>query len=271
MVKTLGFLFTTLLLALSAPVFSQTVTQGNPDFPGRLEFIYSDDKSVAQVDGEYLTEITDGKVVREYDQGQHSVQIFARKGFDLALKQDTSIDIPGGFVVRATIRKEALVVIGYSPIPGQGTPPKPAPAAAAAPGPVTTSTTTTFGLGNDSVQFTTTQTVQGLPPGAGQDAPPAPVPASAGPGRKSQIVFQSEAGQCEVYLDGKKVADMGVAMVDEVAEAKVRDLKPSTYRIKVTSFNKVWYDGKLTVGNGEDLKIQIEPTSFDIVSRDPLP
>jgi len=138
---------------------------------------------------------------------------------------------------------------------------------------MTTTSTTKLGLNGTVMEFTTTQTFQGpaevapLP-----DSTPAPVAATQpGPVQKSQILFLSDAGQCEVYLDGKKVADMGVGMVDEAVEARVRDLKPSTYRVKVVSFNNVWYEGKLTVGTGESLKIQIEPQSFDIISRDPLP
>jgi hypothetical protein len=156
-------------------------------------------------------------------------------------------------------------------IPGQGDRPAPVADAPAPPPPATgavVSSTTTMGVNGLSMQITTTQTVQGMP---GPDQPPAPAaPAKPASVQKSKIVFLSDTGQCEVFLDGKSVADLGLSGMGEPAKATVFDLKPSTYKIKVTSFNDTWYDGKITIGNGEILKIQIDPETFEIISRDPL-
>jgi hypothetical protein len=254
---------------------AQAQPQGNPDYPGRLEFIYADEHAVAQIDGQYLTEVLDGKVTQEFTQGRHSLKIYLRKGlFNLTLKQDTVIDIPGGFVVRATIRNDQLAILDVVPIPGQGKVAAPAPAAepapASAPAPTSAvSTTMTLGINGISMDITTTQTMQGAP-AAAQPAP-ASSPAKPVSIQKGKIIFMSENGQCEVYLDGKLVADIGLPGVGEAAKATVFDLQPSTYKIKITSFSSTWYDGKLTIGNGETLKIQIDPDTFEIISRDQQP
>ncbi len=46
-------------------------------------------------------------------------------------------------------------------------------------------------------------------------------------------------------------------------------LKLGKYLIKIEGF-EVWYQGKLQVGSGENIKIRTEPCTFEIIGRDPI-
>lgn len=328
MKKLLSVVLMLALLVIAGRADCQVV--GNPNHKAKLEFIYSDMNTAVQIDGEFLEADQSMKVTKEYGHGKHLIQIYARSGFFGAdLKEDGTIDLPGGYITRATAKNHKLVILETIPIPGLAVAPAPAPAPVAT-GTVsgtTTTTTTNVGMpgmtmqvtvnesqsqsGNVTTQvnvggqpaqtgnatMTVTATGQGQTSGTtetvtidmnpfmgigatttvtttqtGTTTPaPAPTPPPAPVKKNSKLIFITNTSFPVVTLDGKPVAEFGVGGISEPQVIEVNDVKPSTYKCKVTCWSDVWFDGTLKVGNGEEIKISIEPPkTFEIISRDPI-
>lgn len=282
---TLILILASLLLIGSA----QAEVKGDPNLRGRLEFIYTSMKYVAMVDGVQL-EATDGmKATVELDHGAHLIQIYKMKGlFSSEVVNETNLHIQGGYIVRAKLSDKNVKIIDTVPIPGLIIAPPPLTPESSTKSTTTTTTTTTstasssetvgvkVGMGGEEMgisitmpgmegvqtfgQTTTTTTVQS----SGSAVPPVQ------PILMSKITFMSMEGMCEIYLDGKKKLDLPMGGIDEMAKATIYDVSPATYLLKIEGF-EVWYDGSLTVGNGEEIKIRVEPGQFKIVDRLVMP
>ncbi len=263
---------------------------GNPNLPGRLEYIYSGMSYTAMLDGEVLEASNDMKAIREVGHGKHLLQIHKIKGmFSSEVVAEENINIPGGYIVRATYRDDGLQIIETVPIPGmqqQATQSRPStPTQTQNAGGAQTTTTQTTQIEHSTPEVTMQFAGQSVTlPGMGvsvtetststyqeqnsstltMEEPPPP------PSRPSKVVFMSEEGMCEIYLDGKQKAEIGIPDIDELGQATVFDLMPGTYILKIEGF-EVWYEGSLQVGSGEEIKIRVEPNRFNIIGRNPLP
>lgn len=284
-------------LGACAPSYA---VDGDPSWPARLEFVYPGTKFVAMLDGAVL-EATEGmKATVETGHGGHLFEIHAVKGlFKTEKIADLTIDLPGGWITRATWTGGELKILGQTPQPGWA--PKPATAPAPADAPVaaatvqsTTVTTTTTtgaapagesvsmrigmsgmpGMGMNvqmsdqatvTVQETTTVTTKVSTP----DLPSAPAAVPV-PTRPSKLTVLSEEGMCTVTLDGRERLELPMSGIDEMATGTVFDLLPGRYLLKIEGFD-VWYEGPLDVGSGEEIKVRTEPGRFEILARNPLP
>lgn len=232
--------------------------QGNPNLPGRFEFTYDPSQPYGVlIDGNVLEPDHGLQAIVELAPGKHRLQIIRYSGLlKTETEYETDLEIPGGYVVRAVYREGKLNIYEIMPLPGSTTSPTGGGSGAQI----------TIGSTESSVRveskidrdFRTTTEIS-LPAG-GQTAASAP----------SKIIFMSEEGMCDVYIDGQKKASLPMSGIDEMARATVFDLSPGTYHIKIEGF-EVWYEGTLRVNPGEEIKIKVEPGQFRIISRSPLP
>lgn len=287
----------TLLLALLLGFALQALAQapvGNPALPARLELSFADMKHMARMDGQNLDPGAEMKLVQEFSHGKHIVEILAVKGlFKLEPAGETILDLPGGYLTRARLKGGVLQVIDTIPLPGTAPVAAPAPVVEPVIQQVTTTTVTTttgapaapaqtvtLGMGVPGMQgMGVTMNVSGLEASSSIQtqetvttvtSTPVAAPAPVAPARASKIVFLSEEGMCTVYIDGKKRTELPMSGIDEMASATVFDIMPGRYQLKVEGFD-VWYEGILTVGSGEQIKLRVEPESFTEIDRSPLP
>lgn len=82
----------------------------------------------------------------------------------------------------------------------------------------------------------------------------------------SRLIFLSEEGLCDIYLDGEKRASIGVPSISGMGQARIDNLEPGTYLIRIEGFGK-WHDGTLEVHPAEEIKIRVEPDDFQIIHR----
>jgi len=207
------------------------------------------------------------------------------------------INIPGGYIVRVSFKNSIIDVFETVPIPGlnlsqtesmQTITTESQPAITTTSTTVTTTSSTTregilielsagrektpislpipgvTGITNsmEMVETTVTTTTTGTA------TPAKPIIVST-PQRLSKITFMSEKGMCDIYLDGQQKLELPIGNIDELAKSTIYDVKPSTYLLKIVGF-ELWYEGKLKVGSGEEVKIRVEPESFKIIGRNPL-
>jgi hypothetical protein len=79
----------------------------------------------------------------------------------------------------------------------------------------------------------------------------------------TNVIFLSEEGWCEFYLNGKEAGDIQLNDHRLIME----DTYPGTYELKVhDAFNKLWYEDTLIVPDVKNMVIQIEPDSFEILA-----
>lgn len=299
-----------LLLAIWLGAFAFSyAAEGDPTWPARLEFVYSGAKLMAKLDGATL-EATEGmKATVEVGHGGHLLEIYEMKGLFKAEKiADRSIDLPGGWITRATWTGGELKILGQSPQPGWAARLNETAAAVAVQEPdaipLASSTTTT-------VSRTTTTTTSGVAPGtesvsmrveiaelpgmavsmqvsgqktvtrheattiatnssASSSALRSVDPPVVAPVRPSKLTLLSEEGMCTVHLDGRERLELPMSGIDELASGTIFDLLPGRYLLKIEGFD-VWYEGPLDVGSGEEIKVRTEPGRFEILARNPLP
>ncbi len=228
--------------------------QGDLNKAGRLEFAFSGKEMIALlIDGQIIEPAEDLKATVELAHGRHKVQIERAKGmFKSVTELDTLIEIPGGYIVRAEYKNKKLNIYETVPVPGNKIEQSAVTTTTA--GTSTEKVTADFGpmTGKVSIEFS------GTAPAATST-----IQVESGP---SKIVILSSEGMCDVYLDGQKRASLPLSGIDEMATATIYDIKPGTYHIKIEGFD-AWYDGTLTVGSGEEIKIKAEPKSFKIIGR----
>ncbi len=304
------------LLLLSQLLFTGFLLaqEARPDLPARLEFIYTDMKHIARLDGSPL-EATDGmKVVSETSHGKHLLEIYAVKGlFKVELLGSEDLELPGGYITRVTLQGDEAKVLDRTPTeqllrlsrettPSGSTTVTTTTTTQALPGEqvqlsvgmsgiagVGTSTTGTASVGVTStggagtgVSSSGTAGIGGVGismqmTGMGTQVTEqstvtttTEITTSAEPDRLSRLVFISDEGMCEIYLDGKKKLELPMSGIDEAATGTIFDLKPGSYLLKIEGF-EIWYDGTISIGSGEEIKIKAEPSSFQIVARNRLP
>ncbi len=269
---------------------------GDPNHPGRLEFIYPDHKLMAKIDGMDLEPTEGMKATIELSHGKHLLQIFKMKGmFKAETIIEENVHVAGGHITRVTIKNNTLDVIETAPIPGmipETTKPPESTKAEPAGSATTTTTTTTMtaestenvstslGAGNANVNIavnmpgmstktTVTEQTTTTMKTTESTAPPTTEPIKVDT-RYSKVIFMSSEGMADIYIDGKKKLELPMSGIDEMAKATWFDVKPGVYLIKIEGFD-VWYDGKLKVGPGEEIKINVEQNLFDIISRETMP
>ncbi len=283
-----------LLLVFAVAGFAQSSITGDTNNLGRLEFVYPDTKNVVLVDG-IVVEAQDGlKSVMELSHGKHLFQIYAIKGLlKKELVSEEKLNIPGGYIVRATLKDGKISVIDTVPIPGlvitePETSPDKAEAALVNSKTSTTVVTTnestslamgmTAGVASDQTKVTlqmqgmnsmnsgVTATEQTTITSTENTSLVEPIFTYSQPMRLSRIAVMSEEGNCKIYLDGQKKLELGFGDNDQMAYGKIIDVMPGTYLLKIEG-SDVWYEGKLDVGSGEVVKIRTEPGKMDVVSR----
>lgn len=79
----------------------------------------------------------------------------------------------------------------------------------------------------------------------------------------TNIIILSEAGWCEIYLDGEEAGEIPLNDHKVILE----DIYPGTYVLKIQDvFDKLWYEGKLVVPDVKNMVIQVESDSFEILA-----
>jgi len=87
----------------------------------------------------------------------------------------------------------------------------------------------------------------------------------AGDGFGKLIIFSNE-GMCDIFLDGKKKASLRLAMINSSSQVEIEDVEPGTYLLKIEGF-EVWYEDKITIRAGEEIKIKTEKQKTEILGR----
>lgn len=229
-----------LLKNLTGEVVKSAI-KGDPNQKGKLEFTFSQMGAYnVLVDGKILEPKNfDSMIaVMELSHGKHHIQVERFKNiFKTETEFEENIHIPGGYIVRATYKDKALEIFEIVPIPKSEE--------------IAKSDTA-----NDSADAVSKATSQNWKKEKKREEDKSP----------SRLIFLSEEGMCDIFIDGEKVAAIELPMIDEIGKAEIEDLSPDTYLVKVEGFD-VWYDGKLDVGSGEEIKIKVEPDHFEIISR----
>jgi TolB-like protein len=215
--------------------------KGDPNQMGKLEFTFSQMGAYnVLVDGKILEPKNfDSMIaVMELSHGKHHIQVERFKNiFKTETEFEENIHIPGGYIVRATYKDKALEVFEIVPIPKSEE----------------IANNDTVSDSADAVSKATSQNWKKEETREDDKSP-------------SRLIFLSEEGMCDIFIDGEKVAAIELPMIDEIGKVEIEDLSPDTYLVKVEGFD-VWYDGKLDVGAGEEIKIKVEPDHFEIISR----
>lgn len=288
-------------LSISLSTFAEV--KGDPNHKARLEFIYTDYKHMVKIDGADL-EPSDGmKAVMEVNHGKHLFQLFVMKGmFKADNVNEERIHLPGGYITRISIKEKVFDVFETVPVPGlvlSTEPPQ------ATPGESSLSTTTSTTMihtksssrvddngasikingGDSNMSFSmkmpgmnsegkvteessiTTTFTETITSSQSRIEPIEPIKAVS---RPSKLTFMSDEGSCEIYLDGERKLELGFGGIDEMTKATIYDVSPGDYLLKIEGFD-VWYEGKLHVKSGEEIKFVIEPNKFKIIGRTPLP
>ncbi|MCP4231246.1 MAG: PEGA domain-containing protein [bacterium] len=87
--------------------------------------------------------------------------------------------------------------------------------------------------------------------------------ALAFPAYATNLIILSDEGWCHILLDGKEVGEIPLNDDKVILEG----IYPGTYELKVhDAFDRLWYEDTLAVPDVENMVIQIEPDSFEVLA-----
>lgn len=256
------------ILLISTSALSQTL--GLPGQNGQLKFKFSDSNLTVMVDG--ITLIPDGnkEAFLEFNHGPHLIQVYTHtKNKVEKLLIEAVLFIPGGYLVETTYTKMGLVITNSTPIGGTtaGT------GGSLKMQTTTTTSSTTFQISSSETGISAEITTSSGGTTGNMSSGTTSKSTTQQPRKKpalSNLLFISQEGMCEVYLDGILKAELDIPDIDEMSHATIKGIKPNTYLIRIESVGAVWYDGKITIDSGEEIKIRVEPGKFKIISRKPI-
>jgi|GEM_PF-1744673 len=236
---------------------------GDPSREGEFEFTYNPRVMLATlIDGKML-QAKEGELMAstKLNHGNHLITVEKIKGLFKSEKLlDTTIFIPGGMVTRARIKGDKLEIFGVDPL---------AKAEGAYNSNASYESSTQQMQSNDmSSQMNESvnamlETSERLINAVDRPQPlPQQMPEVK---RKSTLLILSEAGLCEIYIDGEERASIGVTPIDGLGRAEI-ELDAGNYLLKIDGFG-VWFDEMINVGNGEMIKIRAEPDEVKVLSR----
>ncbi len=78
----------------------------------------------------------------------------------------------------------------------------------------------------------------------------------------TEILFISDKGWCEIFFDGTSAGKIPLNKHKTTVE-----IEPGDYVLRIAdSFDKNWYDSKITIPDTNKITIQVEPDFFEIIS-----
>jgi len=85
-------------------------------------------------------------------------------------------------------------------------------------------------------------------------------------GSYGKLIIFSNEGMCDVFLDGQKKASLKLAMINSSSQVEIDEIEPGTYLLKIEGFD-TWYEDKITIKAGEEIKIKTEKQKTEILDR----
>lgn len=86
---------------------------------------------------------------------------------------------------------------------------------------------------------------------------------------RARLIISSNSGMCNISINDQERAVLPFPNVDGKARCTIDDLRSGTYNIRISG-DTVWYEGLLSVSDGEEIHINTDPGHFRIVQRDRL-
>ncbi|MCC7431286.1 hypothetical protein IT568_10610 [bacterium] len=242
----------------------ETKFTSNSNEPSDLEVSSEIMTAALFIDGEIIQSDGNGKLTTEIAAGKHKIKV--TKGiFPPKTVFENFIDFPGGSVIRAEIDKKGeFKIFSVTPKPSaqKTTTTKIEPQTENS-NSTTETVTQKIGFGGLLPEIEINQSVTTSDNSFSTSASSVKTREVVEQGF-ADLVFFSEEGGCDIYIDGKKKKSMGLAFDNK---AEIKGLKaPGTYKLKIEGW-EVWYDGTISVNPDEVVKIQIEHDKFEILSR----
>jgi len=289
-------------LCFYCAVLTSTAEAGNPGSQGQLQISEITMDAVLFIDG-VEHEITTGKSnAFKLDQGQHLIQFFkSADGIPGDLIAEDRIEIPGGGIVRIACKDNAIEMESGAPVVN-----KPINIVRSFKDDMNgwQSSQTVTGLASATDAPTTSVNADNGDPGLIVSVTPftaadhAKQTVNYQPNQSNNVVVQimfvnsgstninsdqsdqvndsssklliiTEHGGCDVCLDGITKISIGAAGGNQPATGVIGNLKSGTHQLKITG-SYTWYEGTISMSDGEELKISVDPGIFRVVSRSPI-